>query len=106
MEYASRALPARCHLENSPRPEDNNDIVVELSSLYLLSQALSSCISIQGISGTFRGQQLFINRYHTSQLLWLAGFAEKMKPRRNSTHVTVLGLLPGLIGGLYLQQSR
>ena len=53
MEYANRALPARCHLESSPRPEDNSDIVVELSSLYLLSQASSSCISIQGISGPF-----------------------------------------------------
>ena len=105
MEYASRALPARCHLENSPRPEDNNDIVLWLSSLYLLSHASSSCISIQGI-GTFRGQQLFINRYHTAHRLWLAGFVVKMKPGRNSTHVTVLGLRPGLTGGLYLQQSR
>jgi len=54
MEYASRALPARCHLENSPRPEDNNDIVIWLSSLYLLSQASSSCISIQGIGDLSR----------------------------------------------------
>jgi hypothetical protein len=94
----------RCHLENSPRPEDNNDIVVRLSSLYLFSQASSSCISIQGIRDS-PGQQLFINRYDTAHLRWLAGFTEKMKPRRNSIHVTILGLQPRLTGWLYLQQS-
>jgi hypothetical protein len=105
MEYASRALPARCHLENSPRPEDNSDIVVELSSLYLFSQASSSCISIQGIRDLPRTTTL-INRYHTAHPLCLAGFAEKMKPQRNSKRVTVLGLPPGLTGGSYLQQSE
>jgi hypothetical protein len=104
MEYASRARPARCHLENSPRPEDNKDIVVWLSSLYLLSRASSSCISIQGIRDLSRTTS-FIDSYHTAHLLCLSGVAEKMKVSGNFTHMTILGHQPGLRAGTYLQQS-
>ncbi len=60
MMQATRALPARCHLQNSPRPADNNDIA---------DYEIVSLLGVGGMGRVYRVRNVISQRTEAMKVL-------------------------------------